>query len=41
MVPKVVVIVAATFGFSNAMVLEASLSYLGIGIQPPAARWGR
>lgn len=34
------VIVAATFGFSGAMVMEASLSYLGIGIQPPAASWG-
>jgi ABC-type dipeptide/oligopeptide/nickel transport system permease component len=35
------IIVAATFGFSTAMILEASLSYLGIGIQPPAASWGR
>jgi len=34
------IIVAATFGFSNAMILEASLSYLGIGIQPPNASWG-
>ena len=34
------IIVAATFGFSNAMILEAALSYLGIGIQPPAASWG-
>ena len=34
------VIVAATFGFSSAMILEASLSYLGIGIQPPNASWG-
>ncbi len=34
------VIVAATFGFSAAMILEASLSYLGLGIQPPAASWG-
>ena len=34
------VIVAATFGFSGAMVMEASLSYVGIGIQPPAASWG-
>jgi ABC-type dipeptide/oligopeptide/nickel transport system permease subunit len=34
------VVVAATFGFSGAMVMEASLSYLGIGIQPPAASWG-
>ena len=35
------VIVLATFGFSGAKVMEASLSYLGIGIQPPAASWGR
>ena len=34
------IIVAATFGFSSAMILEASLSYLGIGIQPPNASWG-
>ena len=34
------IIVAATFGFSSAMILEASLSYLGLGIQPPAASWG-
>src|SRR5512143_1394205 len=34
------IIVAATFGFSTAMILEASLSYLGIGIQPPNASWG-
>lgn len=34
------VIVAGTFGFSSAMILEASLSYLGIGIQPPNASWG-
>jgi peptide/nickel transport system permease protein len=34
------VIVAATFGFSTAMILEASLSYLGIGIQEPNPSWG-
>lgn len=34
------VIVALTFSFSSAMVLESSLSYLGIGIQPPQASWG-
>jgi peptide/nickel transport system permease protein len=34
------IIVAATFGFSSAMILEATLSYLGIGIQPPNASWG-
>ncbi|MCL1913886.1 MAG: ABC transporter permease [Eubacteriaceae bacterium] len=27
--------------FSNAMLAEASLSYLGIGIQPPMPSWGR
>jgi ABC-type dipeptide/oligopeptide/nickel transport system permease subunit len=31
------VIVSFTFGMSGAMILEASLSYLGIGIQPPGA----
>ncbi len=34
------VIVAVTFGFSSAMILEASLSYLGIGIQEPNPSWG-
>ena len=31
---------AFTFGMSGAMILEASLSYLGIGIQPPGASLG-
>ena len=34
------VIVTLTFSFSSAMVLESSLSYLGIGVQPPQASWG-
>ena len=34
------VIITLTFSFSSAMVLESSLSYLGIGIQPPQASWG-
>ena len=34
------VIVQLTFSFSAGMVLESSLSYLGIGIQPPQASWG-
>lgn len=34
------VIVAATIGFGGAMLAESSLSYLGIGIQPPGASWG-
>lgn len=34
------VIVAATLGIGNVIVLEASLSYLGIGVRPPNASWG-
>ncbi|MCL5962413.1 MAG: ABC transporter permease [Chloroflexi bacterium] len=35
-----VVIVAATLGVARAILLEASLSYLGLGIQPPTPDWG-
>ncbi|MBI3942101.1 MAG: ABC transporter permease [Chloroflexi bacterium] len=35
------VIVALSAGFGNAMLLESSLSYLGLGVQPPGASWGR
>lgn len=34
------VIVNMTFNFSAAMIAEASLSYLGVGIRPPQASWG-
>lgn len=34
------VIVAATLGVAQAILLESALSYLGLGIQPPAASWG-
>ncbi len=34
------VIVAATLGIADAVVVEATLSYLGFGIQPPAASLG-
>lgn len=34
------VIVAATLGIGNTIVLEAGLSFLGLGVQPPAASWG-
>jgi len=34
------VIVAATLGIGQVIVLEAGLSYLGMGVQPPAASWG-
>jgi len=32
---------ATTIGLSNAILSEASLSYLGLGIQPPLPSWGR
>ncbi len=34
------VIVAATLGIGNTIVLEAGLSFLGLGLQPPTASWG-
>ena len=34
------VIVAATLGIGNAILAEAALSYLGLGVQPPTASWG-
>ena len=34
------VIVAATFGIANAILLEAGLSFLGLGVQPPTSSWG-
>ncbi len=33
-------IVEATFGVASVVVAEAGLSFLGLGIQPPAASWG-
>jgi peptide/nickel transport system permease protein len=34
------VLVSATFGIANAILIEAALSFLGLGIQPPMASWG-
>lgn len=34
------ILVAATFGTATAILTEASLSFLGLGVQPPAASWG-
>lgn len=34
------IIVAATFGMAQAILLEAGLSFLGLGVQPPTASWG-
>ncbi len=35
------IIVTVTFGIPNAIFLEAVLSFLGVGIQPPIATWGQ
>ena len=32
--------VAAVFGVSSAILIEAGLSFLGIGVQPPVPSWG-
>ena len=34
------VIVAAALGLGNAIMLEAGLSFLGLGVQPPTPSWG-
>lgn len=34
------VVVAASLGIGDTIVLEAGLSFLGLGIQPPTASWG-
>lgn len=34
------IIVAATFGMASAILLEAGLSFLGLGVQPPRPTWG-
>jgi peptide/nickel transport system permease protein len=34
------IIVAATLGVANVILLESTLSFLGFGIQPPQASWG-
>src|SRR5881409_2094988 len=34
------VIVSAALGLGNAIMLEAGLSFLGLGVQPPTPSWG-
>ena len=36
-----VIVVQATIQFAIAILAEAALSYLGLGVQPPAPSWGR
>jgi peptide/nickel transport system permease protein len=42
LIPNVLapVIVTATLGIGNTIVLEAGLSFLGLGVQPPVPSWG-
>ena len=35
------VVVMATFYLASAIIIESALSFLGIGVQPPRASWGR
>jgi peptide/nickel transport system permease protein len=34
------IIVGVTLGVGNAIMIESSLSFLGLGVQPPTATWG-
>ena len=34
------IVVAATLGVANAILAEAYISFLGLGVQPPTATWG-
>ncbi|MNM16597.1 Glutathione transport system permease protein GsiD [compost metagenome] len=34
------ILVNATFGIAGAIMIEAALSFLGLGVQPPTASWG-
>ena len=35
------ILVAATFGIAAAILAESSLSFLGLGVQPPTSSWGQ
>ena len=34
------VVIAATLGIAGAIMAESSLSFLGLGVQPPTPSWG-
>ena len=42
LIPNVMapIIVAATFGIPRAIIIEAALSFIGLGVQAPEASWG-
>jgi oligopeptide transport system permease protein len=35
-----VIVVAATFGIPRVIIVEAALSFIGLGVQPPLTSWG-
>ena len=35
-----VIVVSGTLGVANAILLEAGMSFLGLGVQPPTPSWG-
>jgi peptide/nickel transport system permease protein len=35
-----IIVVSATLGLANAILTEAYVSFLGLGVQPPTATWG-
>lgn len=43
LLPNVIgpIVVAATFGIASAILTEASLSFLGLGVPPPQPSWGQ
>lgn len=42
LLPNVIapILVSATLGIGNAILIESSLSFLGLGVQPPTPSWG-
>ena len=34
------ILIAITFNMASAILMESSLSFLGMGVQPPGASWG-
>ena len=34
------IVVAATLGIPRVILIEAALSFIGIGVQPPTTSWG-
>ena len=38
---RISILTAAAIGFNNAVLAEASMSYLGLGVQPPTPSLGR